>query len=176
MAEETWLIIVGAITATATATSAMIALLNWRNRSKVEVRCKPNMVGINDPRMGVPIAEGIYINVSVVNKGYVAITITHLVGFYCKNHWDRILGKRQWFFVNTIKGDIPRVLQPGETWLGFINQEDEFLKKMDKNKILYCGINHSMDGKAIMKRVRLDRESHEQTKESIKKINQGGDK
>ena len=53
---------------------------------------------------------------------------------------------------------LPHILEPGERWLGGIEQNDE-LEKLSRNGFLYCGICHSNSKKSVMQRVIIHKEN-----------------
>lgn len=97
-----------------------------------------------------------YVIVKVINRGDRPTTITHLVGFCWKSRWDVIFDRKKKkasaFVVNS--DNIPRVVQPGEEWMGQTIQNEE-LERMASQEFLYLGVIHSMANKEILQRVRI---------------------
>ena len=100
-----------------------------------------------------------YVVVEAVNKGNKKTTITHLVGYHYSSFIKRLLKKRSaaFFVANTgLTQPLPHILEPGERWLGIIEQNED-LEKMARQGYLYCGISHSLKAKAVLQRVRIER-------------------
>lgn len=102
-----------------------------------------------------------YVVVEAINKGNKKTTITHSVAYYYSSFIGRLLKKRTktFFVANTgLAQPLPYVLEPGERWLG-IMQQNEDLEDMAKQGYLYCGIIHSLKKKAVLQRVRIERDT-----------------
>lgn len=133
--------------------STLIALwefIKWLKKHDVLVKCSPNMVFM-------PSADKKkYVNIVVTNKGATQTTITHCLMYYWKNRFDKIFNRnRQSFIIN--EQSLPRVIQPGEQWMGQAIQ-DEKVEKMAQAGILYMGIMHSMKKKEILNRIKIIKE------------------
>jgi hypothetical protein len=118
----------------------------WRNRNAIRLTCTPNMIEM--PRRN----KEAYIVANVVNLGDRPTTITHLCGYYWKTHWDYLLRRnRLSFIVNS--PNVPKVVQPGEQWMGQIIQDKEMDQRLTSG-VLKIGVFHSLSKKEIMRRVR----------------------
>lgn len=127
---------------------AVWELIKWRARNRVEVRCNPNMIFMpsTDKKK--------YVVTNVINKGEFPTTITHLLMFYWKNRADKVFNRnRQSFIVNS--DQVPKILNPGEQWMGQALQDDN-VEKMASEGLLYFGIVHTMGKKEILRRVKID--------------------
>ena len=103
------------------------------------------------------LGEKDYVVVEAVNKGSKKTTITHLIGCHYSSLVKRLLKKQSTaFFVpdTGLAQPLPHVLEPGERWLGIIEQ-NENLEKMARQGYLYCGINHALKTKPVLQRVRI---------------------
>jgi hypothetical protein len=130
-------------------------IIKWRARNRIEVKCNPNIIIVpsNDNNK--------YVCTNVVNKGEFPTTITHLLMFYWENRIDKMLKrKRQSFVINT--NQVPKIVNPGEQWMGQALQDDK-IEKMALDGYLYFGVIHSMGKKEILRRVKIMKE---QTKEA----------
>lgn len=134
---------------------AVWEIIKWRARNRIEVRCNANMIHF-------PAAnDNTYIVTTVVNKGEFPTTLTHLVMFYWENRIDRIFKKpAKTMLVNT--DQVPKVVNPGEQWMGQALQDDK-VEKMASEGYLYSGIIHTMGKKEILRRVKIIKK---QTKEA----------
>ena len=93
--------------------------------------------------------------VEVTNSGSSRTTITHFFGSYYNSRLRKIRKKadRNFLVPNPGTGQpIPYVLEPGERWLGCIEQTEE-LEKMSREGYLYCGVYHSCRKAAVVQRV-----------------------
>jgi hypothetical protein len=77
---------------------------NWRD-IVVAIRSGPRVYGRATPEIQVFPSQPVtgdksYIFVTAINRGNVSTTITHFCGYYTKNFWNRIRGKKQAFIVN----------------------------------------------------------------------------
>jgi hypothetical protein len=131
--------------------STLIAVwefFKWRGRNAVEVRCNPNMLFVpsSDDKK--------YIIANVTNKGNHQTTITHFVGYYWKNRFDKFFNKNREAFIVSCP-DLPKVVHPGEQWMGQAHQTEE-LEKKAKEGFFYMGIIHSMGNKDILKRIIIE--------------------
>jgi hypothetical protein len=144
------------IAAYAAIVSTIIAVweyLKWRKKNEVSLTCTPNMEFFpsNDKKT--------FIIANVTNKGETQTTVTHFMGYYWESWWDRIFRKnRKAFIVNS--PDIPKVIQPGEQWMGQAHQ-DANIEKMAREGLLYMGISHSMNKKEVLRRVKINKENKE---------------
>jgi hypothetical protein len=130
---------------------AVWEILKWRARNAVLITCNSNMLFIPSPD------DKKYIIVNVTNKGDTQTTITHFLGYYWPSRVDKILNRNvRAFVVNS--PDVPKIIQPGEQWMGQAHQ-DENMEKMAKEGLLYMGIIHSMGKKEILKRVKISENS-----------------
>ena len=96
-----------------------------------------------------------YVVVEVTNTGDRKTTITHLIGFHYKSFFQKILKKRNKAFVVAIPAlsePLPYVLEPGERWLGGIDQNNK-LEEISQNGFLYCGVYHSSGKRPVLERV-----------------------
>jgi len=97
-----------------------------------------------------------YISVEVTNTGDRKTTITHLVGLHYKSFFQKLINKKDINFIVAtpafIPPPLPYILEPGERWMGGIEQNSE-LEEMSRNGYLCCGIYHSCGKKPILQRV-----------------------
>jgi len=124
-----------------------------RSGARVHVRANPDMQVF--PRQPIT-GDKTYISVTAVNRGNSSTTITHCCGYYTKNIWDRIRGKKQQFFVNTdvsLGKPIPYVLRPGEEWSNMADQMD--IQEKCAGGLLYIGIIHNQRKRPVYKRVKF---------------------
>jgi hypothetical protein len=97
-----------------------------------------------------------YVSVTAVNRGNSSTTITHFCGYYTKNIWDRIRGKRRHFIINAsglLGRPIPYVLKPGEEWSNMADQKD--IQEKCADGLLYIGIIHNQKKRPVYKRVKF---------------------
>lgn len=135
-------------------------IYKWvKSGASVVVSVQPNMQSFGGPAQSFGGTN--YVVVEAVNKGNKKTTITHLVAYYYSSLIKRLLRRQsQAFFVaNTgLAQPLPHVLEPGERWLGIMEQNQD-LEKMAGEGYLYCGINHSLKARAVLKRVRLEKKT-----------------
>jgi len=97
-----------------------------------------------------------YISIEVTNTGNKKTTITHLVVFHYISLFQKLIKRKdKSFIVGTpafFPPPLPHVLEPGERWLGGIEQACE-LEEMSRNGYLCCGIYHSSSKKPVLQRV-----------------------
>ncbi len=133
--------------------STLIAIwefMKWLKKNEVTVKCAPNMVFMPSSD------DKTYVNITVTNKGNTQTTITHCLMYYWNNRIDKILNRNmQSFIIN--EHSIPKVIQPGEQWMGQAIQNEK-IETMAKNGFLYMGIIHSMNKKEIMNRIKINKD------------------
>lgn len=141
----------GAIVATLALVWNIVVAL--RDGPRVTVRAVPDMqIFPKDPITG----DKTYVSVTAVNRGNAPTTITHFCGYYSKNLWSRLFGKRQEFMIMTnplLGKDVPYVLRPGEEWSSMADEND-MLKKLGAG-YLYLGVLHNQSKKPCYVRVRI---------------------
>jgi hypothetical protein len=96
-----------------------------------------------------------YVAIEVVNIGDRKTELTHVAGLYSKSRLQHFRGKNESNFLvmnPAFSTQFPCFLEPGERWLGGIEQTQE-LEEMSRNGLLYCGVIHSASAKALTKRV-----------------------
>ncbi len=96
-----------------------------------------------------------FVTVEVTNTGDRKTTLTHLVGFHYANRFQWLRNKKNKTFIvanPAFSAVLPHVLEPGERWLGGIEQNEE-LDDISRNGYLYCGVYHSGGKKAVLQRV-----------------------
>lgn len=131
-------------------------IYKWvKSGPSVVVSARPNM----KTSVGAPqnLSGKHYVVVEAVNKGNKKTTITHLVYYHYSSIIKRILKKPSatFFVPNTgLDQRLPHVLEPGERWLGIIEQSKD-LEKMAGQGYLHCGINHALKAKPVLQRVRI---------------------
>lgn len=124
--------------------------IKWRERNAIKITCTPNMLFFpsRDKQK--------YVVVKVINRGDRPTTITHMLGYYWKNRLDRFFDRRKKkvtaFVVNS--DNVPKVIQPGEEWMGQALQNNE-IEKMASEGYLYMGVIHSMGNKEVLRRVKI---------------------
>ncbi len=141
----------GAIVATLAVIWNIIVAI--RSGARVQVKANPDMQIF--PRQPIT-GDKKYISVTAINKGNSSTTITHFCGYYTKNIWNRIRGKKQQFIVNTdgsLGKQIPYVLRPGEEWSNMAIQKD--IEEKCAGGLLYLGIIHNQRKRPIYKRVKF---------------------
>lgn len=133
--------------------STLIAVwefIKWRGRNAIRMTCTPNMLFFPSPD------KQKYIVVKVINRGDRSTTITHMLGYHWKSRFDKFFDRRKKkvsaFIVNS--DNVPRVIQPGEEWMGQALQNSE-IEKMASEGYLYMGVIHSMGNKEILRRVKI---------------------
>ena len=146
----------------AIATSVLIwDIYKWTHSGPIiNVTASPNMKTFgkipNHPK------DKKYISVEVTNTGTQKTTITHLMS----SHYKSLIFK---LIKNTDKNyavltpaflapRLPHILEPGERWMGGIEQNNE-LEKLSRNGLLYCGIYHSGSKKPVMQRVIIHKDN-----------------
>ena len=100
-------------------------------------------------------SEQIYVVVEVVNIGDKKTELTHVVGLLHKSHLQRYRGKNERSFLvpkPSLSGGFPCFLEPGQRWMGGINQTEE-LEIMSRSGLLYCGVFHSGSKKPLTARL-----------------------
>ena len=119
----------------------------------VNVSASPNMQtfgGVLDA-----FQDKTFVVVEVTNIGDRKTTLTHLVGFHYTSIFLWLIKKKNKAFIvanPALSTPLPHVLEPGERWLGGIEQNKE-LEEMSRNGYLYCGVYHSSGKKAVLQRV-----------------------
>ena len=97
-----------------------------------------------------------YISVEVTNTGNQKTTITHLMSSHYKSLIFKLIKKTDKNYVVLtpafLAPRLPHILEPGERWLGGIEQNDE-LEELSRNGLLYCGIHHSSSKNPVLQRV-----------------------
>lgn len=103
-----------------------------------------------------------YIAVEVTNTGDKKTTITHLVVFHYISLFQKLIKKKDKSFIFGTPAffppPLPHILEPGERWLGGIEQTCE-LEEMTRNVYLYCGVYHSSSKKPVLQRVIIHKNS-----------------
>jgi hypothetical protein len=129
---------------------AVWEFIKWRGRNAIKMMCTPNMLFFpsRDKQK--------YIVVKVINRGDRPTTITHMLGYHWKSRLERLLDRKKRkanaFIVNS--DNVPKVIQPGEEWMGQALQNSE-IEKMASEGCLYMGVIHSMGNKEILRRVKI---------------------
>lgn len=121
--------------------------IKWKNRNSIKLICTPNMEFFpsNDNK--------IYIVANVTNKGSQPTTLTHFIAYYWENRFDKLFKRnRQNFLI--CSETIPKVLNPGEQWMGQAEQNEDIEDKA-KNGLLYIGVIHSMNDGEILQRIKI---------------------
>jgi hypothetical protein len=136
-------------------------IYKWKHsRSIINITASPNMTTFGEipdhPR------DKKYISVEVTNTGAQKTTITHLLSSHYKSLIFKLIKKTDKNYVVLtpafLAPKLPHILEPGERWLGGIEQNDE-LEKLSRNGFLYCGICHSNSKKSVMQRVIIHKEN-----------------
>lgn len=134
--------------------SSMIAIwevIKWRGRNAVHVSCKVNMQLIPS------VDNQTYVVVTVINRGDRQTTITHFFGYYWDSWLDKIFNRnRKAFFINN--HEIPKVIVPGEQWIGQVNQNE--IEELASKGRMYIGICHSLSEKDLLVRVDLKNDTN----------------
>ena len=124
-----------------------------RSGARVYVRANPEMQVFSPQAIT---GDKMYISVTAVNRGNSSTTITHFCGYYTKNIWNQIRGKKQQFIVNTdlsLGKPIPYVLRPGEEWSSMADQTS--MQEKCAGGRLYIGVIHNQRKRPVYKRVRF---------------------
>lgn len=141
----------GALTGTAAIVWDIIKW--WADSPRLEVSVNPNMQIVN-PKSG-DLEPKKLILVRVVNVGKRSTKVTCLLGLPFKTRIHRLFGKpaSHGFISMTPLADapLPLVLQPGDDWTGFLNQEEAF--QIAGNLPLYCGVQHTLAKKPVLARI-----------------------
>lgn len=123
--------------------------VKWRGRNYLEVNCNANMLFLpsSDKKK--------YIVARATNKGQTATTITHLGLYYWENRFKRIFKRpSQIYMINT--DTVPKVINPGEQWMGQGEQTAE-VEQMASEGLLYAIVFHSMGKKGILRRIKISK-------------------
>ncbi len=130
-------------------------IYKWKTRGpRLSMRLSPHMVVIGDPRR-----EGkTWVTVTVTNTGDQPTTIKSLALEYYTSVWKRIRIRAEKAFVVASPNDhypLPRVLNPGDEWMGFMPQDrgDIDLEAMSRNGYLVVLLSQSHTDKALRKRL-----------------------
>jgi len=124
-----------------------------RSGARLHVRATPEMKIF--PRQSTTVDKK-YISVTAVNRGNSSTTITHFCGYYTKNIWNRIRGKKQQFIITidvSLGKPIPYILRPGEEWSNMAIQKD--IQDKCAGGLLYMGIIHNQRKRPVYKRVKF---------------------
>jgi len=125
-------------------------IYKWgKSGPQLEVSASPNMVTCGD--LSATYGKGPFILVEVRNNGDRKTTITHCVGFCYSSRLRKMLRLRpeeEFIVPNPLPGKVPHVLEPGERWMGMLEQNEELIK-MSKEGHLCLGIFHSGARKAV---------------------------
>ena len=101
--------------------------------------------------------ENTYFAVTVINKGNLPTTITHMVIYDYGTLWRRLLRKVLWQGIvprpNSHGHDIPYVLEPGQQWHGQVRSNIEDLAKRRDSGWLYVGVCATHHKRAFLARV-----------------------
>jgi hypothetical protein len=142
----------GAIIATLTLIWNIIVAI--RSGARIKVTATPN-VKVYPIQ---PITENkTYISVKAVNHGTSPTTITHFSGYYAKDLWSLVIGKKQFFVINThpnLGKSVPYVLGPGEEWSSLADQKD--ITEKSDGGYLYMGVRHNQSNRPIYKRLKIN--------------------
>ena len=101
------------------------------------------------------VASPRYIIIEVVNIGDKRTEITHVVGSIYKSHLQRLRKKPAESFLvlkPEFSSTFPCLLEPGQRWMGGINQTEELGIK-SRSGLFYCGIVHSGSLKPLTTRL-----------------------
>ena len=137
-------------------------IYKWKHSgSIINVTASPNMQTVGN--FPTHESDKDYISITVTNTGNIKTTITLLVVFYYKYKpiLSKILKKKaRKFFAPTpsFSPPLPHILEPGERWLGGIEQTNE-LEKLSRNGFLYCGIYHSNSKNPVTQRVIIHKDN-----------------
>ena len=123
----------------------------------INVSASPNMKTFG----GIPdgLEDKTFVVVEVTNTGDRKTTLTHLVGFQYKSLLQKVRKKQDKSFIvanPALSQPIPHILEPGERWMGGIEQNEE-LEKMSREGYLYCGVYHSSGKKPVLQRVVINK-------------------
>lgn len=137
------------------ATSALIwnAIVAYRSGARIQVRITSGMMLF--PRQPVTLDKE-WISIKAINRGTSPTTVTLCCGYYAKNYWHRLIGKKKSFIIKchvSLGDPVPYKLNPGEEWFNMADQEP--IKKELSNGLLYMGISHNQKKRPIYKRVRF---------------------
>jgi hypothetical protein len=119
----------------------------------IKVSVAPNMVAYGSA--AEVLGNKANIMVEVTNTGDGKTTITHLVGLFYRSRlrkWLRRKPDRTMVVLNPGSGQLPHVINPGERWIGVMDQSDDLIK-MSNEGALYVGVLHSTHKSPVLVRV-----------------------
>lgn len=127
-------------------------IYKWKtDGAKLNVQLAPNMQSIGDPRR-----DGItWVSITVTNIGSRPCTIKSVGMWYYKNHHNFIRHKPDLAAIFPNPNDslpLPRVLNPGEEWIGLVPQDRLFEgieRKASERMTIW--LSHSQSNKPIRK-------------------------
>lgn len=133
----------------------LFEIFKWsKSGLALEVSAAPNMETYG--ALQLVAGEGPFVVVEVRNVGHRKTTITHLVGLHHRWWIKKLLGlKPDLSFavpIPAVSQQLPFVIEPGERWIGGIDQNNE-LEQRSRDGYLLCGIYHSLSKKPVLARV-----------------------
>lgn len=136
-------------------------IYKWKHSgSIINVTASPNMKTFG--KIPNHLGNNKYISVEVTNTGTRKTTITHLISSHYKSLIFKLIKKADKNYVVLepafLAPRLPHILEPGERWLGGIEQNNE-LEELSRNGFLYCGIHHSSSKKPVMQRVIIHKDN-----------------
>lgn len=138
-----------------------------RNGARLGLSAVTNMQIFDGQRLG----QEHYVSVSVVNKGNLPTTVTHLMLIGYDNLFQRIRQKGSFngAVIHQAPGavQLPHVLKPGEIWQGLISQSEARKVFNDHSKTqLYVAIGHAASKRFSQIRVNRENLSRDEDTES----------
>jgi len=127
-----------------------------RSGARVMLTAHPNMRYI----VAGKTSDRVYIAVTVINKGDLPTTLTHLFVRMYDNHLKKLCRKPSYGGVVAMqqpyRRQLPYVLKPGELWRGEVNQAwlEDLLNKRD-DKLVYVAVAHSSSKRNVLVRIKL---------------------
>jgi hypothetical protein len=129
---------------------AVWEFIKWRQKNAIEVTFMANM------KFMPSVDNNSWIIAKVINKGDTQTTITSFHGYVWKNRLDRFLGRKKSLITAFIipTDNLPKIIEPGEQWIGKLLQNEE-IKNFAHKQILYLCISHTMSKKDVVKRLKI---------------------
>ena len=129
-------------------------IIKWSKAgARLRISVSPDMTALGEAKALIGKETCAFVEAN--NIGDAKTTITHLVAFYYRSRFRRLLRlkpSRIFFVPDPAPGRLPHVLDKGERWVGMITQ-DEDLVKMNQDGFLFCGVYHSTSERPVLARL-----------------------
>ena len=135
-------------------------IIKWKKSGpQIILRALDNMKFYGDPRIS---QDKTFISIDATNRGDRATTITNLGIRHYSNWFCKLIGKVRWqgVILDPLPGRLPHKLEPGERWLGLIDQK-QVGEKVYKNGICVIELYLSHINRPKKIRVQLKNRSKE---------------